>query len=1561
VRPFERSFVLVSRVAACVLAALLLAGPLPAPAQGTCGAAGGAPAGPSSSVCRYASEAAGLPLTGPAAGAGNPVDLVTGNKYRHELDLRLPGPVDLVFARHYNGLGRHAGPLGVGWSHSFETRLAPVRAGGRDTVQVVQGDGRRRVFERDPARPSRWRTHEPADGTIARDGAVDGHGWRWRWPGGRTLRFDANGRLRAIERDGDVVLRLFHDEAGRLVSVNATLERAVFLEYVVHPQGARLASVSVPQRTIARFAYDDAGQLASVEWLDGRRRTYAYDDPHDPLRLTAVDDVDADGTRREVARYAYDAQGRTVRTVEADGRELRIDHAPPARAGEPGLTTVVDAAGRVARYRWTYDRHRHVARLIEADGEPCASCPPAPARHRRDARGRLSALVADGVAIEIARDALGRPVAASRLREGGGARTSLWRAGWHRDGLDLAWLEQPSVAPGRTHRIDVERDARGRVVAVAERGFAPVPPSTPETGARRDARTDWAPIARRFEMGHRAATDRPAPAGALTGLAWVDGPEPGPADRIAITHVPDGLTLAHPAGLVERLRYEEGLLVEHFGPGGRHVRMRRDVDVDHWLGGPTLVGAFADNRSIDFERDPDGTLRAVSMSDFGTGWTVRATVDGAPAAPASTLRALRFWRDLPTEIALPDGTRYRRGFDDFGRVAWIDEPSAPRQWARHDATDRLIEHRPGDGTVLRYRRDAAGRLVEAVREGPRGRTLLGRYRWDGPQLVEAANDTVTIRYEYDAFGRLAALEHAFAALREPPLRWRWHRDLAGRIAVEELPGGYLARYAWDGQDVVGIVVEGLTDGPFRIDPAALRDPLALRPPIETDWPPAAPVFEGGRLVESGGARHLQDPHGRRASRRAIDPLRGARDGWFAHHDWRLRAERRASGRLRLWLWAGHRPVAAIDDGVPSRIVTDPRGAPVRVIGRDGREPWAARYSRTGEAQPETGSGGGYALRLPGQLADERSVLHHNHWRTYDPRAGRYLERDPLGLQPHWTDAGSATAYADGDPIGGSDPWGLATVTFQAVTTGADGRPLGRAQGFDRARWSFLIEHIEPVPLVGDGSTRPEPSGIGSLLFDPWGDFVGARAASGFAGNGFDTLASPAASGRALFAAFAAHYGGALASVDRLVIEGFDDRRAGALALILSASPSARAACVDAVLGSLPAVSAGAFESPLRPTAIDPGGTPRLLSCAPASTLAVPYRDALERARVERFQAAAELQESPSASINASCTANRGCRSNTRIDVNGRSYWASYGRTQFTVTTFLAELMRMTARGGDADARALAAAIGLDDRIVLAGRDATVADALALARRRVDAAYRAFAALRRDFGTGVDRARATATWDALPDARRAAFEQETGLGVEAFVDMLGFVPDAASGRTEEEGRHALAAAAAATVGWTAPRTAAPVRFDAWLVELFASREPYDHVSRAFLRDNLRRVLEAPSLAGRFDNAEPPGTDAWRIRQRGIELDLARRVAVLHNAGRLDLATRPDLQAWLDANSRLWVSQYARQFVTDDARGNWEALRCASGLAPGTGLQLARLEAMPARPTPRPGPSRRLLAQ
>ena len=993
-----------------------------------------------------------------------------------------------------------------------------------------------------------------------------------------------------------------------------------------------------------------------------------------------------------------------------------------------------------------------------------------------------------------------------------------------------------------------------------------------------------------------------------------------------------------------------------------HARMHHNVLADDWLGGPTLTGAFNGARQLDLEYAPFGELNAVTLIDFEQ--RRRAIVRTTRDAPVPGFQALATWRGQPTTIALPDGTRFSRGFDDFGRVAWIDEPGASRQWARYDEADRLVEHRPGDGSVIRHRRDASGRLIESRRSGDGGDVLLGRYRWHGSFLEEAASDAVTIRYGWDRLGRLSWAEHVFRDAPGTPLRWTWHYDLASRIASEELPGGHVVHYAYAGRAVVGIEVERSGGGRIAVDAAALREGLALRPTDPgppTVVPDPRPTFAGGRLVSAAGVRHLPDPHGRRAGKRAEDRSRAAQDLDFVHLDWRLRAERSADGRLRHWLWADERPVAVIDGDRVLLVVTDARSAPVRAADPEGRTVWSARYDRAGEARIEAGASLQLALRLPGQYHDAETGWHHNHWRTYDPRAGRYLERDPLGLQPDWRSRDDLTAYAGGDPVGAFDPWGLARLTWFALTTGADGRPLGRTQGFDRARWSFMIEDILPVPLVGNGLSRPQPAGIDGLLFDPWGDFIGGAADAGTGpGNGLDAIAWRGTTGRQVFAAFAAHYGGALASPQRFVIEGFDDRRAGALALILSASPSQRAACVRSALGAMPGLDLGPAERRLPPGAALTDGPPRLLACASLPRLPVTYRDDLERSRVERYQAAAELQESPSASIAESCTQNHGCRSRERIEVNGRAYFASYGRTQFTVTTFVAELSRLTAASGGPEAAALREAIGLDRPITLDGRPARVADALALARRRVEATYRAFKTLRDEFGRGLDAATARATWDSLPDARRATFSAATGLGREGFVDVLGYVATGVGARTEEEGRHALAASAAATVSWSRP-DAGRESFDAWMIELFASREPYDHVSRAFLRDNLRQVLASPRLAGRFDNPAPPETDAWNARQQAIELDLARRVAILHNAGRLDLATQPDIERWLDANSQAWIGRYVTQFISTDTRGNWETLRCAPGLAAGTALQFAQLEAMSERLSPRPGPSRRLLAR
>lgn len=68
------------------------------------------------------------------------------------------------------------------------------------------------------------------------------------------------------------------------------------------------------------------------------------------------------------------------------------------------------------------------------------------------------------------------------------------------------------------------------------------------------------------------------------------------------------------------------------------------------------------------------------------------------------------------------------------------------------------------------------------------------------------------------------------------------------------------------------------------------------------------------------------------------------------------------------------------------------------------------------------------LRFPGQYFDAETGLHYNFHRDYDPKTGRYIEADPIGLQ------GDLNMYAYGmsNPIQEMDPLGLAVCPPSGV-------------------------------------------------------------------------------------------------------------------------------------------------------------------------------------------------------------------------------------------------------------------------------------------------------------------------------------------------------------------------------------------------------------------------------------------------------------------------------------------------------------------------------------------------
>jgi RHS repeat-associated protein len=81
-----------------------------------------------------------------------------------------------------------------------------------------------------------------------------------------------------------------------------------------------------------------------------------------------------------------------------------------------------------------------------------------------------------------------------------------------------------------------------------------------------------------------------------------------------------------------------------------------------------------------------------------------------------------------------------------------------------------------------------------------------------------------------------------------------------------------------------------------------------------------------------------------------------------------------------------------------------------------------------EVRPNTTSRS-VPLRLPGQYFDQETGLHQNYFRDYDPKMGRYIEPDPIGVllkdvNSRMTALNHLYAYAGNNPLRFSDRFGL---------------------------------------------------------------------------------------------------------------------------------------------------------------------------------------------------------------------------------------------------------------------------------------------------------------------------------------------------------------------------------------------------------------------------------------------------------------------------------------------------------------------------------------------------------
>ena len=315
---------------------------------------------------------------------GNPISVITGNKYQREVDYEASGAVaSLVLNRFYNSLNTTTDTgMGFAWRHSFDVRL--TSSADQQSMQINQSDGRRIIFKLD-ANAGLFRAVSPADGVITRSG---------KWPmwvlndgrrilfngifatkiiytGGRSfsLKYKGKGNYRKLSRVIDHqgrVLR-FKYSSGSTALANFSQEASSDVDLAGH-----LESVTLPDGGVITYNYDTDHNLSKVIYPDATSRIYHYENIGFPNHLTGI----TDRTGKRFATWGYDDEGRANLSEHTDGVEkVTLEYKIPEQAGDVGTTVVTNSLGKKSTYEWKFYPRISQSLLLSSEGPGCSTCP----------------------------------------------------------------------------------------------------------------------------------------------------------------------------------------------------------------------------------------------------------------------------------------------------------------------------------------------------------------------------------------------------------------------------------------------------------------------------------------------------------------------------------------------------------------------------------------------------------------------------------------------------------------------------------------------------------------------------------------------------------------------------------------------------------------------------------------------------------------------------------------------------------------------------------------------------------------------------------------------------------------------------------------------------------------------------------------------------------------------------------------------------------------------------------------------------------------------------------
>lgn len=953
---------------------------------------------------------------------------------------------ELWFSAYHNsrGAGTDLG-LGPNWSYSF---MRQVRLLDPTTARCAQDDGTEVDFKR--GEDGTWRP-VTAGYRLLLERKDDG--WLMTFPSKEKERYDAEGRLteladpfgntarvrrdaqgriKWIEDPNGRSLVFYYNAQGRLTSVEDTTETDAWTEFHFDPQGrvARIFFAQDPASTEYRFGYDNAGRIVQMTPPQGGPWWY---------RFTAQGRVDRFVSPLGGAtQIRYALEGLRVRTEVTRPREAVAAYCfdPTGR-----IESVTDPLGGV--HRFSFNAGNRLTRYTDPEGNvttlaydtrdnPTKDTDPLgySRSFRYDAWGNVVATT-DGLGntmvFQYERPETGRPTAVILPPDGEGNGPATSRATFDptgnltsfRDPLDvenrfvhdpangrlLVWEEGVEGA-SNNFREEYRYDSAGflsdviRVPGardVVPSFFPAIPPWTAPSVQTGSPQSDQAQAP---SLTYEPTDSHVNWDGEFTAVSYdVTTNLPGDPSPSSRTTVAERDPLGRPQKLVFRstelcVNQEREYRYSYDDANGTVTEERPDGSRTVWtrdLAGRTVSlvdGAF----SIEQTYTPSGRLERVTRKKNGivcvrTDYTYH---------PNGWLKTIRHQNAQGSDLLVLDYS-----YDPNGNVSRVIENGSALTEYRHDNRGQLVEEkRTGPGAYwMTYRYDQNGNRLEKTERDPSGGirsrsvyhydietpelyggSFANRLRWteerDG--MSGACLEKTFFYYEPTGFGNVTAVATWDT---KDPRTLRVERLFYNNAGHPWLVAQERCSLGEDGVTVTGRDVLDIHEGrQFFANRyyAGRRSPQGLPLPRGSSWSDRL----GGSICEH------------RKENEEFLPDSSIYPGF-------LRIDRRTeTASFPLGDLVGTERVRIDDQG--------------RVLGAGLLSAFGEPVSRTGDESASNFVEDTGAERIP-----NTSWIRMGE-RYYDPRTGRFLQRDPLGP----LGGANTYAYCLNSPSAANDPAGL---------------------------------------------------------------------------------------------------------------------------------------------------------------------------------------------------------------------------------------------------------------------------------------------------------------------------------------------------------------------------------------------------------------------------------------------------------------------------------------------------------------------------------------------------------